>query len=205
MKLLLFSDLHCDTAAARRLVERAGQADVVIGAGDFANVRRGIERTIEVLKAINRPAILVPGNSESVEELQAACQGWPTAHVLHGAGVTIEGVSFYGLGGAVPITPFGSWSYDFSEAEAAKLLAGCPAGCVLISHSPPKGVLDADSIGRNLGSTAVRAVIEQKQPVLVVCGHIHASAGQQDTIDATVVINAGPEGVVWELGRGEAT
>ena len=49
MKLLLFSDLHCDTAAARRLVELAGDVDVVVGAGDFGNVRRGIQIAIDML------------------------------------------------------------------------------------------------------------------------------------------------------------
>jgi predicted phosphodiesterase len=36
MKLLLFSDLHADAGAARRLVEGV---DVVVGAGDFATIR----------------------------------------------------------------------------------------------------------------------------------------------------------------------
>ena len=37
MKLLLFSDLHTDTSAATRIVKLAQDADIVIGAGDFAN------------------------------------------------------------------------------------------------------------------------------------------------------------------------
>ena len=40
MRLLLFSDLHADTAAARRLLALAAQADVLVGAGDFGNLRR---------------------------------------------------------------------------------------------------------------------------------------------------------------------
>ena len=54
------------------------------------------------------------------------------------------------------MTPFGPWSYDFTEEQAAELLAGCPRGCVLVSHSPPKGTVDVDSRGRSLGSVAVR-------------------------------------------------
>ncbi|MDQ3814258.1 MAG: metallophosphatase family protein, partial [Armatimonadota bacterium] len=81
MRLLLFSDLHCDDRAARHLVERSRTADVVVGAGDFGSVRRGIDICIDVLKAIACPAIVVPGNNESLEELVAACQVWPQAHV----------------------------------------------------------------------------------------------------------------------------
>src|SRR5437588_11405880 len=112
MRFLLFSDLHCNAEAARRLVERAGTTDVLVGAGDVANMRRGIEVCIDVLRAVDRPAVLVPGNGESFEELQAACRDWPQARVLHGTGVEIGGVPFFGLGGAVPATPFGDWSYD---------------------------------------------------------------------------------------------
>ena len=113
--------------------------------------------------------------------------------------VTIAEIAFFGIGGGIPITPFGSWSYDFSEDEAYDLLRDCPSGGVLISHSPPMGVLDVSSDGRRLGSQAVRETILTKKPNLVVCGHIHGSAGQIDRIGETTVINAGPQGIIWEL------
>lgn len=200
MKLLLFSDLHADAAAARDLVRRSHSADVVIGAGDFGNVRRELRVCLDVLRTIDRPTVLVAGNNESTEELAGACRGWPQAHVLHGSGVTLAGVSFFGIGGGIPVTPFGAWSYDFTEEQAAALLAPCPAGCVLVSHSPPQGAVDQTSRGESLGSTAVRDAVVRLRPVLVVCGHIHASAGQQATVGPTPVVNAGPGGVEWVLG-----
>jgi Icc-related predicted phosphoesterase len=211
MKLLLFSDLHADAEAALRLVQRAGNVDVVIGAGDFGNVRRDLHLCLDVLKAIDRPAVLVAGNNESTDELRAACRAWPTAHVLHGSAVTLAGVTFFGVGGGIPVTPFGAWSYDFTEEQAEQLLAACPRRvlhvqetcCVLVSHSPPKGAVDVSSSGRSLGSVAVRRAIERLRPALVVCGHIHASAGQQEMLGTSPVINAGPDGLEWELpGQG---
>jgi Icc-related predicted phosphoesterase len=201
MRLLLFSDLHCDVAAARRLAARADRADVLVGAGDFGNVRSGVRVCVDVLRSVGRPAVLVPGNNESAEELAAACRSWPRAHVLHGTGVEVGGVAFYGLGGGVPVTPFGDWSYDFTEEQAEALLAGCPAGCVLVSHSPPKGAVDVSSNGRSLGSTAVRRAVERARPALVVCGHIHASAGREARVGPTVVVNAGPGGVAKDLAN----
>lgn len=199
MKLLVFSDLHADADAARRLVAMAEGADIVVGAGDFATVRREIRVGIDILRAIDVPTVLVAGNNETTEELIDACRDWPSARILHGAGETIGGVPFFGLGGGVPVTPFGAWSYDFTEDEAAALLADCPIGGVLVSHSPPKGTVDADSGGRSLGSVAVRAAIERCRPRLVVCGHIHASAGRRERIGTTVVVNAGPGGLLWDL------
>jgi Icc-related predicted phosphoesterase len=199
MKLLLFSDLHASATAARRLVERAPSFDVVVGAGDFGNVRRDVQVTIDVLRAIEKPAVLVSGNNESTEELVEACRVWPQAHVLHGSGVTIAGVAFFGIGGGIPVTPFGDWSYDFSEEQAAAMLAGCPAGCVLVSHSPPNGVVDRSSRGQSLGSVAVRDAVIRLTPLLVVCGHIHDCAGEQAILGASPVVNAGPRGIEWVL------
>ena len=134
-----------------------------------------------------------------LDELIAACTDWPSATVLHGTGMTIDGVNFFGIGGGIPVTPFGSWSYDFTEAQAVELLADCPQGCVLVSHSPPKGAVDLSSRGDSIDSTAIRDVIERVRPALVVCGHVHASPGRQAMIGETAVVNAGPTGVMWML------
>jgi Icc-related predicted phosphoesterase len=201
MKLLLFSDLHCNTRAARHLVDQSLDADVLIGAGDFATMRRDLSSVIDMLKNSPKPAVLVPGNAESADELRDACRAWSVAHVLHGTSAAIDGVTFYGVGGGIPVTPFGAWSYDFTEEQAEALLADCPAGCVLVTHSPPKGAVDVSSLGRSLGSTAIRAAIEAKAPRLAVCGHIHESAGREEWIGSTPVVNAGPRGMAWTLTR----
>ena len=200
MRLLLFSDLHSDFRTASKLVDLSKEVDIVVGAGDFCVGRRGLEKIIKALAGITKPAVLVPGNSESKAELIDACRGWKRARVLHGSRATIEDITFFGLGGGIPVTPFGSWSCDFSEGEAAELLRDCPPGCILISHSPPEGVLDLSSAGRRLGSLAVKKTIEDKKPTLVVCGHIHASAGQSSRLGKTTVINAGPEGMIYHYG-----
>ena len=199
MKLLLFSDLHSDFTGASKLVELSRNVDVVVGAGDYCLARRGLNEIIAALFPIPKPAVLIPGNAESHAELVHACHAWSNAHVLHGSQTTLDGVAFYGIGGGIPVTPFGAWSYDFSEDEARKLLQDMQPGGVLISHSPPRGVLDLSSDGRSLGSEAVREIIEIKEPELVVCGHIHGSAGQTTRLGRTSVINAGPEGIIWEL------
>lgn len=201
MRLLLFSDLHCDIRAAQRLVELGRNADVAIGAGDLAQVRRRISVCLDILRDMPCPTVVVPGNNESLDELRDACRGWQNVNVLHGNGVTISGVDFFGLGGGVPVTPFGSWSFDFSEEQATELLKDFPEGGVLVSHSPPKGCLDVDGSGTSRGSTAVRELIQSKKPALVVCGHIHACGGRTETLYGTTVVNAGPAGVMMELPK----
>ena len=201
MKLFVFSDIHADLRAASNLVKRSADVDVVVGAGDYGMPRQELGEMISALSKIEKPTVLVSGNCENTDDLKSACRAVQNAHVLHGAQVTIKGMPFYGIGGGIPITPFGSWSYDFSEDEASHLLKNCPSGGVLISHSPPKGTLDISSDGRSLGSTALRDTLIAKNPLLVICGHIHASAGQIDRFGETTVINAGPQGIIWDLGE----
>ena len=200
MKLLAFSDLHRDLDAAADLVASSGVADVVIGAGDFGSVHEGVRETIAALATITTPTLLVPGNNETEEELRAAVaeSGWDAATVLHGGGASIGGVEFYGLGAGVPTTPW-DWSFDLTEDEAAARLADCPQGAVLIVHSPPRGHCDRSAAGEHLGSVAILATIEMKQPPLVVCGHIHEAWGDRSEIDGTTIANLGPQGAELEV------
>ena len=201
MRLLLFSDVHCSQPAVQRLVRMAEDVDVLVGAGDFGTMRRGTAETLAPFQETGKPVVLTPGNGESLDELREAA-GWPNAHPVHGSGVELEEVSFFGFGGGVPVTPFGSWSYDFSEEQCADGLASCPPGCVLVVHSPPRGVVDVSSRGQHLGSVAIRDAIAVAKPQLVVCGHIHDCAGQVAMLDTVPVVNAGPDGVVWDLVTG---
>jgi Icc-related predicted phosphoesterase len=195
VRLLAFSDIHRDDRRARRLADMAAEADVVVAAGDFADLHIGLDKLIDMLVVIETPTILVPGNNETEEALREACQGWKAATVLHGEGTTIGGVDFYGLGGGIPTTPW-DWSFDLSEDEAEAKLAAAPHGGVLVLHSPPKGHLDGP---RELGSEAILRAIEEKQPAVAICGHVHEDAGKEDRIGPTRLYNAGPEGTFIDV------
>jgi uncharacterized protein len=199
VKLLAFSDLHRDLDQAAQLVDRSREADVVIGAGDFASIHKGLEEAIDALEPIAVPTVLVPGNNETEDALRTACENWEGATVLHGQGTEIDGTQFYGLGAGVPITPW-DWSFDLDDEQAAERLAGCPEGAVLVVHSPPKGHCDTSSGGDHLGSQAILETIEAKRPRLAVCGHIHEAWGAEDEIGPTKVINLGPSGRLIDLG-----
>ena len=190
MKLLAFSDLHCDLDGAARLVEKSAEADVVIAAGDFAKQHEGLEETIGALKPIEVPTLLVPGNNETEDALRAACDGWEGATVLHGTTAELDGTTFFGLGGGTPITPW-DWSYDLSEDEAREKLTPLPDGAILVTHSPPRGHVD-----EGLGSEAILEAIEARRPPIVVCGHIHSQWGNESATGETRVLNLGPSGTL---------
>lgn len=194
MKILAFSDLHLSAPHAAEIVAASAGADLVIGAGDFCNMRQGMEQAVALLAGLKAPMVAVPGNGESAGELRAA--GLPDTTVLHGGGVDFEGLRLFGLGYAVPETPFGSWSCDLSEVQAAVMLAACDHADILISHSPARGMGDVTSSGRSIGSAAVRAAAERIQPQLLLCGHVHEGWGFRGSLGRTQVANLGP-GVNW--------
>jgi Icc-related predicted phosphoesterase len=198
VKLLAFSDLHRDMGQAATLVEMSADADVVIGAGDFASVHEGLTETLGALAAIETPTVLVPGNNETEAALREAASSWNAATVLHGDGTTIDGVEFYGLGAGIPITPW-DWSFDLDDESATEMLAPCPEGSVLVLHSPPQGHCDSNGGGDHFGSKALLAAIEEKRPRLTVCGHIHEAWGCQSQIGDTEVRNLGPTGTWLEV------
>lgn len=198
MKILAFSDLHRDLEQAARLVEMSKQADVVIGAGDFASVHDGLEEMIGALSEIEAPAVLVAGNNETLDALKNAASGWSSATVLHGDSVEIGGKTFFGLGGGIPVTPW-DWSFDVEEEAARAELGGLPESAVLVVHSPPKGHCDESGDGTHLGSEAILEAIEERQPLIAVCGHIHESWGRTSKVGVTEITNLGPNGRFFDL------
>lgn len=198
VRLLAFSDLHRDLDQAAGLVAMSAEANVVIGAGDFASIHEGLGETIDSLTAIETPTVLVPGNNETEQALREATAGWDAATVLHGSGTQINGTEFYGLGAGIPVTPW-DWSFDLDDTAASSMLEPCPAGAVLVLHSPPQGHCDANGSGDHFGSPSLLRAIEEKAPRLAVCGHIHESWGCESQIGDTPVRNLGPKGTWIEV------
>jgi uncharacterized protein len=198
VRLLAFSDLHRDLGQAARLGEMSSDADLVIGAGDFASIHEGLAETIDALAAIETPTVLVPGNNETADALLEAADSWPAATVLHGSGTTIDGAEVYGLGAGIPVTPW-DWSFDLDDEAATAMLAPCPEGAILVLHSPPRGHCDVNGGGGHFGSAALLRAIEEKNPRLAVCGHIHESWGCESRVGDTPVHNLGPKGTWIEI------
>lgn len=192
MKLLAFSDLHRDQDAAQMIVDACRDADLVIGAGDFATRGEGATETLEILKKCLAPVILVHGNHDDPNEISRYCESWQDGHYLHGNAVTIGGQPFFGLGGEIPSRNSYPWNASETEAQATELLNHCPEDAILITHTPPLGVADLQNNGEHEGSAAIHAATSDQKPKLVLCGHIHNAWGMQGCVGSTRVHNLGP-------------
>lgn len=197
MKVLIFSDIHGDLRALKRVV--AAPADVYIAAGDLSTFGRGLSECAGVLKPLRERLWLLPGNHERHDQTRALCQRFGFVD-FHRQVRQIGSTQWAGLGYS-NITPFHTPG-EYSEEEISSALAAFDTikPLHLVVHFPPHGTkLDEVSRGRHAGSTALREWVERAQPVWLFCGHIHEAAGQSERLGATQCINVGKQGYTFEI------
>ncbi len=193
MKVLCIADIHGSAEEEKLKNLKALKPDLILVAGDITNFggRKSAEKIINSLFTISSRIYAVPGNCDTPEVLQFLEE---RGMALHGKSTTIGAVGIFGAGGS-PRTPFAT-PFELSEEEISHLLqkgyeeirgAGVK---ILLSHSPPFGILDRTSAGVHAGSMAVRKFIEEREIDYVICGHIHEASGAVRFND-TVVINTG--------------
>lgn len=201
MKILLFSDIHGDLRALERIV--AQPADLYIDVGDLATFSRGLEKCGEVLKPLGEKLWVLPGNHESHDESRALCEKFGFVD-FHRQVRMLEGnkgkTCWAGLGYS-NITPFNTPG-EYTEEEIANALSEFKTAqpLYLVMHCPPlKTKLDEYAPAKHAGSSAIRAWVEKTKPEYLFCGHIHETAGMQDTLGETKCINVGKQGYTIEL------
>lgn len=60
---------------------------------------------------------------------------------------------------------------------------------ILISHTPPYGILDKNIEGEHCGSIELRNAMMRVKPKYLVCGHLHECGGKEIDLTMTRVIN----------------
>lgn len=193
MRIAAIGDIHMALDNWAR--HPAREAELLLVTGDLTNFghRAEAERVLSALRPRQGGRLLaVPGNLDHRE-----VGDYLTAEGinLHGRGMVIDGVGFFGVGGSNP-TPFHT-PLEFSEEELYLLLTAghrqvreAPIR-ILVSHAPPHGTrTDRLGNGTHAGSTALRRFIEEEQPDLCLCGHIHEARGEE-VLGRTRVLNPG--------------
>lgn len=194
MRIVCLTDLHGAPQALDRILSHAGAADVILLGGDITSF--GTPNTAEALvqqaMQFGGQVLAVAGNCDSaaIDERLAEL-----GVSLFGRGVMLQGVGLYGVS-AMP--PWSGTMYELSEHElGAALWAGRgqliqPQREIVLSHAPPRDTqLDRTRRGQHVGSLAVRQFVDQVQPALLLCGHIHEARGI-DRLGATTMVNCGP-------------
>ena len=197
MKILLYSDIHSDLAALRRLM--AIEADAYFCAGDLVNMGDDMAAAGEILRPKANRTYIIPGNHESVDQIAEFCRAYGLID-LHGRSLTLDGVHLAALGYS-NLTPFHTPG-EYTEPEIAARLASFSqlSPLVLVCHCPPKDTpLDRAGDGLHFGSPSIRAFLDQVQPTRFFCGHIHEAAGAHAQLGQTPGLNLGKQGHLLDL------
>ncbi|MEM4237375.1 MAG: metallophosphoesterase family protein [Candidatus Nitrosocaldaceae archaeon] len=185
MRVLVFSDLHGDESLIKKVKELSNSADISICCGDITPIRGN---TREIAKKIGRLGIelfIVPGNFELPKELDSICEEYEW-HNIHGKSVKIDRLTIGGCGGAIK-GPYNT-PYEINEQEMNSILEHLTKLDILVTHSPPKGATDNVS-NLNIGSDSIRRFIQEMNPTINLCGHVHENGGNETLIYNTRVIN----------------
>ncbi len=188
MKIVCLSDTHGKHAQLQ-----VPEGDILIHAGDFT--KRGLIGEVQqfndwLTTQPHKHKIVIAGNHDFLfEQNPALAQSLLNeAMYLEDEFVEIEGIKFWGS----PITP---WFFDwaFNRQRGAEITAHwqkIPKDTdILITHGPPKGILDKTMHGLEVGCQDLLEAVQRICPRYHIFGHIHEAYGIHQ-IDNTQFINA---------------
>jgi len=154
--------------------------DILIHSGDFSLHGSIVElaQFSEWLK--KQPAkhkIVIPGNHDFIaEELPDLCRKtFGESHFLIDQFIEIEGLNIYGS----PWVPqYGRWAFMESRNAIRHKWVNIPTDLdILITHGPPKWVLDRTKRGEDVGCRALFERCLEIKPKNHFFGHIHEGYG----------------------------
>ena len=182
LRILHVSDTH----SFHNLLKVPYDIDMIIHSGDCSNSRDPYNNEPEVRDFIDwfkmipvKYKIYVAGNHDvSIEKKLVTKKDFEDAGIIYleNESVTIEGINFFGS----PHTPqFGQWAFmkDRVKLERFWRMAIPEDTDVVITHGPPRGVLDK-SYDRNhnmesCGDKSLLNRVLEIEPAYVLFGHIH--------------------------------
>jgi len=187
MNITYISDTHCAQPGLPG-------GDLLIHAGDLTYQGRTKEtkkqldylaRSLDLYKNI----VIVPGNHEVDWDkgrvpFRRYCEERGIT-VLVDQAVVIDGVKIYGT----PTTPeFCGWAYMRGPEDIVATWECIPEDTdILITHGPPRGILDSNLEGQECGCPSLLVKVKQIKPKIHVFGHIHEAHGLRFEDDTTFI------------------
>ena len=213
MKIVCISDTHCIYQP-----KDLPDGDVLIHAGDLSLLGEihEVQHALAWLRKFpHRYKFVIAGNHDNAlaempyafkEQFEPYKDRTPLIH-LRGTEFQAEGVRFFGSS----VLPFNSFYRPGARAymlhsTTARHWGMAPNCDVLITHGPPKGILDEAAVlldgeeDPKLGDPCLRAYVQMVKPKLHVFGHIHCRHGM--VIEgSTTFVNAALINEKYEHGQ----
>lgn len=206
VRILALSDWRTqDWGAVLRFLDSGPGVDVILYGGD--DLDRLLAAPDLVSKLASRCAtqrlLFVAGNDDSPEQRdRLAASSW--AHDLDREPFLLKGLAFCGLEASTDGLGLIQHTERSVSTRLARHMAAIseqlkkrsPPRLILVSHAPPKGILDLairfseSGQARSIGSGSLRKFLDGNQVMLTVCGHVHLCGGQQHQLaNGNLVLN----------------
>lgn len=193
MKILMITDIHSNPDKIYTYLDENAVDEIII-TGDvteFGPDTLFVDTLNKFSEYANVHALF--GNCDPLNSSDLIEES--NAKNIHDNTSNIGDIKLVGFGGSNP-TPFDTPN-EFSDEILYESLnkysdiLSSDSFTILVTHAPPLDT-NADKIesGAHVGSIGVRKIIEETQPTLNLCGHVHESVGK-DKIGETIVINPG--------------
>lgn len=187
MRIVCVSDTH-----SRHDHIVVPEGDILVHAGDFS--KRGSRAEIDAfdrwLGTLPHPhKVVIAGNHDFGMEQEPDARNWiQNAIYLQDSGVTVGGLHIWGS----PWQPrFYDWAFNLDRGRPLReVWSKIPAKLdVLLTHGPPRGILDQTDRGEPVGCDDLLDAVLLKRPRLHVFGHIHEAYGRLER-GGTTFVNA---------------
>lgn len=99
MKVLTFVDIHGDMKALKAMEEKAGDADILVCAGDMSVFEQGLDVLLGRLNKLGKTVLMLHGNHEEEGVLKKECEKFKNIVFIHKKTYKKGNIMFVGYGG----------------------------------------------------------------------------------------------------------
>lgn len=182
MEIIVTSDTHNDHG----LLKLPAKMDLFIHCGDFTynstlEEIKGFFSWIDSLDATYK--VIIAGNHDkmfALDKAQALKHKPRSVVYLENSGVRLpNGLTIYG----VPVVPrHKPHAFTLLPEQTKPFFERIPHGTdILVTHAPPKGILDKSKAGESCGSEYLLNRVKEVTPKMHLFGHIHESYGTMES------------------------
>ena len=189
MKITAISDLH-------GFKPKLPSGDLLLIAGDLTASDSEVEHRdfLEWLSSQDyRKVIYIPGNHDTIYQFRFEFTLPENVSFICDSGTEFDGLKLWGTPWSLRFATMNPKCMAFTELTESDLLkhySKIPNDTdILITHTPPRGILDNTNFNGRVGSVSLRTRVDAIKPKLIVFGHIHESYGKQE-VDGVTCINA---------------
>ena len=193
MKILAVADIHGAQYRLNLILDNIEKylPDLVVICGDITQFGPS-DVALNFLNQIPIKTFAIPGNIDPVDVNDAIDKS--NAENIELKKTEFNKTPFVGFSGVNQIN-------EFVKNIISNLLDD---KCIFVTHVPPYKAQDKVFLGKNAGSREIRDFIEEYQPRLVLCGHIHEDPGYS-YIKKIPVVNCSMgkrgEGAIIEINK----